>query len=106
MDSYTKIIFLSKKAEQDWNNQPENIKNLTNHLINQNIYDTQRKISEELEKINSEKIAEEMKKQQEKQELETYKWMYLEQKDISAGYRKIIEDQEKEIKRLKNKLEN
>lgn len=36
----------------------------------------------------------------------TYEWMFLEQKDITAGYRKLIEEMQQELKELKTKISN
>ena len=36
-----------------------------------------------------------------KQRASDYEWMFLEQKDIAAGYRKLIEELKKEIAELR-----
>lgn len=68
-----KIVFLSKKAEQEWNSPRK------------------------LEEYDESTIL------LWKQRAADYEWMFLEQKEICEGYREIIEGLEKEIQDLKLK---
>ena len=97
---YDKMIFSSKEAEEEWNNAPEDVKKMRDKLLSESISQTQARIQREME----EKIF----KDQEQNDLAfwkkqsgLYEWLFIEQKDISAGYRKIIEEQEKIINDLK-----
>lgn len=99
---YGKMVFLSEESEKEWNDQPESIKKAALHIFQQNIAETQWKIEQEMEA--------KMLEQGDNHCIEfwrrkaaDYEWLFIEQRDISAGYRKIIEELREEIKGLKLK---
>ena len=55
METYSKMIFQSKEAEEEWNNAPESVKKWVNAFLKQNIIETQMKIMRDLEKKMEEK---------------------------------------------------
>lgn len=97
---YDKIVFLSKEAEEEWNNAPEGVKKIRDRLLKENIHDTQMRIHKDMEA----KMLEDYEKKSVeywKWTAQHYEWMFIEQRDISSGYRKIIEEQEQMIRDLK-----
>lgn len=100
--TYDKMVFLSKKAEEEWNNMSPSVRKTAEHLLNQSVKETQWKIQQEMEA--------KMMEQGDNHCIEfwrrkaaDYEWMFLEQRDIADGYRKIIEEMEQQIKDLKSK---
>ena len=96
------MIFLSKEKEEDWNNAPESVKKMSEYILSQNIAEVQRKIIQDMEnKIKQEKTPKECPFC--KQKASDYEWMFLEQKDIAAGYREHIQMLKKELEELRLK---
>lgn len=99
---YEKIVFLSKEAEEEWNNAPEGVKKLRDKLLKQNIEETQWKIQQEMEakmiEAGDNRCIEFWR-----QKAADYEWMFLEQKSLCDGYRKIIEELQQQIIDLKLK---
>lgn len=99
---YEKMVFLSKEAEEEWNNASPAIRKQAEYLLNQNAKEVQWKIQQEMEAKMMEqgdnKCIEFWRRK-----AADYEWMFLEQKDIAEGYRKIIEELQQELKDLKIK---
>ncbi len=49
METYGKMIFLSKEKEEEWNNIPESEKKMLEYLLSQKIAEVQLKIIKDFE---------------------------------------------------------
>jgi hypothetical protein len=99
LNIYEKMVFLSKESEKEWEEMPDSVRNTALHILKQNIEETQWKIQQEMEANvmdeSDNKCIEFWRKK-----ANEYEWLYKEQKDITKGYKEIVEEYKREYLRM------
>lgn len=85
IETYDKMIFLSKESEKEWDEMPESVKKSALHLMKHRASEIQLEIQQEVE-------AQMMKQNKEFwiKRAKDYELLYQKQIEISEGYKELV----------------